>query len=145
MGCFIVAVSITYRRVGNTGAGTTITRTSACHASPFSIGLDRSRDGFFLYYNGGDQKLEGGWNQYDLLASSIISQTPCTGCVIPRFDCLNGVCISSAQYKTPGVFETLDQCQTACGGSGCNGVCISHSDWAQISGLASKLKNKNCS
>jgi hypothetical protein len=147
MACYTVAVSITYRQKNTTGAGTTTTRTSSCVAAPFSIGLDRSRDGFFLYYNGGDQKLEGSWTNYDLLASSIVSQTACTGCTDPsanNYDCINGACVKASTYNTPGLYATQSNCQVACG-TGCSGKCISNADWAQIESLSSQLKSRNCS
>ena len=144
MSCFIVTVSITYRAKGTSGVGTTVTRTSGCHASPFSTELDLSADGFFLNYNGGRQILESGWSGYDLLASSIISQVACTGCIIPKFDCVNAACVLSTKYNTPGLYESLSECQLACG-KGCSGECLSKEDWAKIENLASQLKSKSCS
>ncbi|WP_414622046.1 hypothetical protein [Calothrix sp. CCY 0018] len=145
MGCFTVRVSITYRQKGRTGSGTTIARTSGCRASPFSIGLDRSQDAFYLYYNGGKEKLEGNWRNYDLLASSIVSQTPCEGCVDPNiyYDCINGACVKKDKYGTPGIYQTIEECEVVCG-EGCSGKCIANADWAKIQDFASKLKTKNC-
>jgi hypothetical protein len=60
------------------------------------------------------------------------------------YDCINGACISKVIYNTPGMYESLEVCETACG-TGCSGKCISNSDWVQIEGLANKLKQKNCS
>jgi hypothetical protein len=59
-------------------------------------------------------------------------------------DCINGSCIPQSTYNTPGIYQSLSDCEVACG-TGCSGKCISNADWAQISGLASQLKNKNCS
>jgi hypothetical protein len=60
------------------------------------------------------------------------------------YDCINGACIPKTTYNTPGLYQSLSECETACG-TGCSGKCISSSDWAQIEGLANKLKSKNCS
>ncbi len=147
MACFVATVSLTYRLKGQTGAGTTVTRTGACLAAPFSTELDRLADGFFLVYNGGRQLLESGWTNYDLLSSSIILQTPCTGCIIPAavpHDCINGACIPASKYSTPGLYPTIEDCEISCGGNGCNGVCVGRSDWAQIKGLADQLRSKEC-
>lgn len=145
MACFIVTVSITYRRQGASGAGTTISRTSSCLSAPFSTELDRAADGFFLNYNGGREKLESGWTGYDLLASSITSQVSCTGCSESntQYDCVNGGCVLKTKYNTPGLYQSLAECQLACG-AGCSGKCISNDDWSQIEGLAGQLRNKNC-
>lgn len=145
MACFVVEVSITFRVKGATDAGTTVIRTSPCRPAPFSIGLDRAADTFFLYYNGGRDSLEGNWTNYDLLASSIISQTPCTDCEDPNtsYDCINGACIKKTQYNTPGIYNSLSQCETACG-TGCSGKCLSNEEWNKISDLAGKLKQRNC-
>jgi hypothetical protein len=140
MSDFIVTVSITYRLMGSSGAGTTVTRVSSCVSAPFSIGLDRSKDGFFLYYNGGEQLLESGWNGYDLLSAQIIEQTPCEG---EKYDCINGACLKAGVYNSPGFYASLSECEKACG-LGCSGKCLSNVDWAAIEGLANRLKNKNC-
>ena len=60
------------------------------------------------------------------------------------YDCINGACTDSTKYKTPGIYQTLSDCETACG-TGCSGKCISNSDWAQIEGLSGQLKKRNCS
>ncbi|MEH2263818.1 hypothetical protein [Nostoc sp.] len=60
-----------------------------------------------------------------------------------KYDCINGACIAKDKYNTPGLYANLSACEEACG-TGCNGKCISNSDWAQIEGLASQLKNHEC-
>ncbi len=61
-----------------------------------------------------------------------------------KYDCINGACVSKATYNTPGIYNSLSECEVACG-TGCNGKCISNADWAQIEGLANQLKNQTCS
>jgi hypothetical protein len=62
----------------------------------------------------------------------------------PKYDCINGACIPKTTYNTPGIYNSLAECETSCG-TGCSGKCISNSDWATIEGLASQLKQRNCS
>lgn len=69
----------------------------------------------------------------------------CNSCLFPQqqYDCINGTCIPSTNYNTPGLYSSLSECETACG-TGCSGKCLSNAEWAQIQGLAAQLKNKNC-
>ena len=60
-----------------------------------------------------------------------------------KYDCINGACVKKTVYKTPGIYSSLSECETACG-TGCSGKCISNSEWAQIEGLSNQLKNRNC-
>ncbi|MEH2136848.1 hypothetical protein [Nostoc sp.] len=106
--------------------------------------LDGSRlgGGGFVYRNGSQS------------ASAVNDATPtpgyntygeCNACkvVIVLYDCINGACTPSTTYKTPGLYSDMNACELACG-TGCSGKCISNSDWAQIEGLASQLKNHEC-
>jgi hypothetical protein len=68
----------------------------------------------------------------------------CTDSPNSTYDCINAACVSKNTYNTPGIYNSLAECEQACG-TGCSGKCISNSDWAQIEGLANQLKNKNCS
>ncbi|BAY74175.1 hypothetical protein NIES25_51710 [Nostoc linckia NIES-25] len=61
-----------------------------------------------------------------------------------KFDCINGACISSNEYSTPGIYQSLGECEVNCG-TGCSGKCIPNAEWAQIEGLSSQLKSINCS
>lgn len=71
----------------------------------------------------------------------------CTACLVvgDLYDCINGACIKNSVYNTPGIYTSLEQCQSECGGVGCNGVCLSNSEWSTIQGLSNQLKNRNCS
>ncbi|MBN3926114.1 hypothetical protein [Nostoc sp. NMS4] len=60
-----------------------------------------------------------------------------------KYDCINGACIKKTVYSTPGIYQSLSECETACG-TGCSGKCVSNADWAQIEGLSNQLKNRNC-
>lgn len=60
-----------------------------------------------------------------------------------RYDCVNGSCLEEGRYSTPGIYESLSECEKNCG-PGCGGVCISNADWAKISSLAAMVKNKDC-
>lgn len=60
-----------------------------------------------------------------------------------KHDCINGACVLSEKYNTPGFYRNLSECETACG-KGCSGKCLSNKDWQTIESLASKLKQINC-
>lgn len=60
-----------------------------------------------------------------------------------KYDCINGACITTETYNTPGLYQSLSDCELACG-TGCSGKCISNADWATIQRLATQLKNKSC-
>ncbi|MBN3957503.1 hypothetical protein [Nostoc sp. NMS8] len=77
------------------------------------------------------------------LHPSISSAT--NSCEAPTYsyDCINGACTKKNVYNTPGIYSSLSECETACG-TGCSGKCVSNSDWAQIEGLASQLRSKEC-
>ncbi|TAF07769.1 MAG: hypothetical protein EAZ77_08650 [Nostocales cyanobacterium] len=77
-------------------------------------------------------------------SSTIIKIGNCQCSDSPAFDCINGACTNKTTYKTPGLYQSLEECQQMCG-TGCGGVCISNSEWAQIQGLASQNKSKSCS
>ena len=59
-------------------------------------------------------------------------------------DCINGACIPAAEYNTPGLYQSLSECEQVCGSQGCSGKCLGNAEWATIQELANKLKNQNC-
>lgn len=67
-------------------------------------------------------------------------------CALPavKYDCINGACLPKATYNTPGLYQSLEDCEVACG-AGCSGKCISNSEWAQIEGLSDEVRSTNCS
>ncbi|MEH1824462.1 MAG: hypothetical protein V7L22_03685 [Nostoc sp.] len=164
MGCFVVTVSITYKlKAGFSNQNpSTVTHTSPCLASPFTIELDRSADGVFLNYNGGRWLAEGGWVNYDLLDLSIVDQTPCTGCTpgTSSYDCINGTCTLASKYSTPGLYTSLSDCQAVCanGGACAEGkkcvdpttfcpdgkVCIDQGEFSTAEALISKIGSEVC-
>lgn len=88
----------------------------------------------------------------------------CSGCEDPlpkTYDCINGSCIESTQYKTPGLYKSLEECQSKCGtmAAGCppgeecldpknycppGHVCLTSSEFSEISSLASQIKGEIC-
>lgn len=38
----------------------------------------------------------------------------CVSSPVQRYDCLNGSCVISTQYDTPGAFNSLVECQSTC-------------------------------
>jgi hypothetical protein len=93
-----------------------------------------------------------------------IEQLPnseCSDCSssIKTYDCLNGACVESADYDTPGLFNSLADCEAACGsGTGCAApnicvppdycppgmVCLPAGEFSQIEGLGVALNNSAC-
>ncbi|MCC5641104.1 hypothetical protein LC593_35845 [Nostoc sp. CHAB 5844] len=71
----------------------------------------------------------------------------CSSCLTNpvKYDCLNGSCVTSSTYDTPGLYDSLQECQGSCG-SGCQPpnicvppnhcpdgyVCIGADEFAQI-------------
>ena len=76
------------------------------------------------------------------------------------YDCLNGNCVMSTQYSTPGQYASLSDCQAVCanGGACANGkqcvdptnfcpngkVCIDQDEYTNIQGLISKINSEVC-
>lgn len=58
----------------------------------------------------------------------------------PRYDCLNGECVKSFTYSTPGLHENLTLCQAVCGGATCTGVCISTPEYNGLKAKLEKIK-----
>lgn len=94
--------------------------------------------GLQLYLDGVNQG-----NNYVFYTNAYIVSTTCEP-LEEKYDCINGACTANTTYGTPGIYQTLSECETACG-TGCSGKCISNSDWSQIEGLANQLKQSNCS
>lgn len=134
---------------------------SACATNP-TWGAAAGYPGYFAPYDNGVQ-ISGPWatsaGSITLVTSESQfssarngnggNQGSCDGCInnpppSVQYDCVNGGCIKKSVYNTPGLYESLDDCQLACG-TGCSGKCISNADWAQIEGLSNQLKNRNCS
>ena len=68
----------------------------------------------------------------------------CDGCLAILYDCINHACRPASQYGTPGIYQSLSDCEQNCGSKGCSGECVSKDRWAIIKRLSSNLKNKSC-
>ncbi len=82
---------------------------------------------------------------YDISVVSGPSQ--CNSPVIStRYDCINGVCVSSSTFSTAGIYPTLAECQGSCGGNICppDMVCLPVAKCSTIEGLAIALKDSAC-
>lgn len=80
-------------------------------------------------------------NSVDVSITSAVNSCPPPAV---SYDCINGACIPKTTYNTPGIYNSLEDCETSCG-TGCSGKCIPNSEWATIEGLSSQLKQRNCS
>jgi hypothetical protein len=87
----------------------------------------------------------------------------CGRCItnVGKYDCLNGNCVKSNVYGTPGQYATLTECQGNCGSSNnsCNPpfqcidptnfcppgkVCVPQDEWSQIGSLVQQNVRKHC-
>ncbi|MBN3911094.1 MAG: hypothetical protein HWQ35_32500 [Nostoc sp. NMS1] len=78
----------------------------------------------------------------------------------PRYDCINGQCILKNTYNTPGIYNSLADCQAVCANGGACGsgkqcvdpttfcpdgkVCIDQGEFASIEALISKIGSEVC-
>lgn len=126
--------SLSYSSNGNNGCGTEFILSNSVLNGVTSI-----------YFAGSRPNTSGAISQSVFNGLLWLGQ-PTVVCTVPQtqYDCINGACIAKATYNTPGIYQSLSECETSCG-TGCSGKCISNSEWAQIEGLANQLKNQNCS
>lgn len=61
------------------------------------------------------------------------------------FDCLNGGCVGSGLYGTPGVYQSLAACQSGCAkNSTCTGECVSSEELAALQQAAANVRPRFC-
>lgn len=68
---------------------------------------------------------------------------------VKYYDCINGQCTEKTQYNTPGLYQSLEECQVNCGTTNNNEcppgyVCLTTSEFSEISSLASQIKGAVC-
>ncbi|MEH2164561.1 MAG: hypothetical protein V7K38_26795 [Nostoc sp.] len=79
---------------------------------------------------------------------------------VTKYDCINGQCIQSSTYETPGIYQSLADCQAVCanGGACASGkkcvdpttfcpdgkVCIDQGEFDSIEALISKINSEIC-
>jgi hypothetical protein len=114
-----------------------------------------------------------GWDMYPPFSSSgnNFTQTSATFTPNPndpncqeslnKYDCINGSCVKSNVYGTPGQYATLTACQGNCGSSNnsCNPpfqcidptnfcpqgkVCVPQDEWSKIGSLVQQNVRKHC-
>lgn len=69
------------------------------------------------------------------------------GPVVELYDCINGDCLNSTVYKTPGKFQNLAACRSECSGGGgtpCAGECIPLEEIAALQQAASNIRSRLC-
>lgn len=68
----------------------------------------------------------------------------CADCLGVTYDCINGECVRSNTYKTPGKYKSLEECQAACSvdSTECppGFVCLEDQEYQQILGQISDLE-----
>jgi len=76
------------------------------------------------------------------------------------YDCLNGQCVKSSEYTTPGLYKSLADCQAVCANGGAcaagkqcvdptnycpeGKVCIDQDEYSNIQGLIAKINSEVC-
>jgi hypothetical protein len=72
----------------------------------------------------------------------------CPGCCAaePKYDCLNGGCVNSSTYGTPGKYNSLSECEGGCLGDGkpCTGECVDAATVTRLDQVVSRLAGKFC-
>jgi hypothetical protein len=71
--------------------------------------------------------------------------TPLPVAANEKYDCINGGCIPTRTYNTPGAYANLADCQGGCAkNSICTGECVSTDELAALTQATSKLQSKFC-
>jgi hypothetical protein len=94
-----------------------------------------------------------GWNVNNAsqrsASVSIASMSNCPGCANDpniKCDCLNGACIPSVTYGTPGKYPTLTACEAGCAkDAACEGECVSYAELSALQQAAAIVISKLCS
>ena len=84
----------------------------------------------------------------------------CDSCKPSTYDCINGVCTVKTQYNTPGLYNSLSDCQAVCANGGSCGdgkqcidptnfcppgkICIDQGEFSSIEALISKIGSEVC-
>lgn len=96
------------------------------------------------------QMYNGAWDWEEARNTSQYFVKDDPNCVSqPRYDCINGSCLTSSQYKTPGIFESLADCQANCGSNSPNTcppgkVCLEQSEYSDILNKINTLSGLIC-
>ncbi|MDJ0800175.1 MAG: hypothetical protein QNJ51_25775 [Calothrix sp. MO_167.B12] len=88
------------------------------------------------------QLVNGGSSQPPQQGNFLIGS--CDGCLAIPYDCVNHACRPASQYGTPGIYQSLAECEQNCGSKGCSGKCVPNNQWAIIEGTSINLKNQSC-
>lgn len=115
---------------------------SGCFQGPYSHKFKDNGSNLYLVHGENETYLGGGWEGYVLRSFNVRQVKKCEDEDKP-YDCINGACIKSSQYDTPGIYEDISECEKACG-TGCSGKCLSNEEWNKIKNLAKQIKDKNC-
>jgi hypothetical protein len=110
---------------------------------PISIGQYFPNNGRpFNHYNDGLGGIFGGrgWNSKPAYYLKNCQIDP-----NQTHDCVNGGCIPSTTYNTPGKYANLADCQSGCAkDSTCNGECVSAADLANLQQAAGLVQSRLC-
>jgi hypothetical protein len=88
-------------------------------------------------------KLSGDADGYCSYLTEYIVSATSANCNGNEYDCINGSCVNSSVYGTPGNYSTLQECQSACGNgntNNCDGECVSAAKMAALEQAANQLQ-----
>jgi hypothetical protein len=115
-----------------------------CHPDDLTVvtGTETARG--YLYLSDGTSEASAE------LTISIASCSNCPGCCPgtpseTAHDCINGQCIPSGNFSTPGKYPSLVACNAGCNNnSSCDGECVSQSEIQALKQVANALQSKFC-
>lgn len=142
MATWTVAVDILYSRKGENQTLGYTRQPYGCFRGPYSYRFGWNGTFLYLVHGDGEAPIGGGWGDFDLKGFNVRQIRKCEEEYEP-YDCINGACIKSSKYDTPGLYENISECEKACG-TGCSGKCLSNEEWNKIKNLAKQIKDKNC-
>lgn len=61
-----------------------------------------------------------------------------------KHDCINGQCVPSTRFTTPGIYNSLEDCQVQCELNNTDLVCLTPSEYNQITALIRKISQEIC-
>lgn len=112
---------------------------------------------------GPDKKCLCFYNDETIVSNEVVDDSLCGSCIQNngKYDCLNGNCVDSGVYGTPGKYATLEECQGNCSSNtnSCKPpfkcidpenfcppgkVCVPQDEWGQIVGLVQQNVAKHC-
>jgi len=86
-----------------------------------------------------------GWCFYNdeyIVSLEDVADSLCPSCIVPpqKYDCINGKCEKKSVYGTPGIFNSLDECQGRCAAPNACDKCLTNAEYNSIISEIDHLK-----